>query len=367
MYYIGLMSGTSMDAIDTVLVKFENNTIDIIAYEQYPIDDDIRQAVRKLSAASSIDEISAYDFILGHLFADAVLKIISCVDIPAEKISAVGSHGQTILHLPDAEQPRTLQIGDANIIASKTGITTIADFRRMDMAAGGQGAPLAPAFHAHYFRPEKDERVILNIGGIANITLLTTAPDTGVIGFDTGPGNGLLDDWNRQIHGTGFDRDGSWAAGGNPDQELLSHFLNDPFFSLPPPKSTGRDYFNLGWLQHKLTQLGKTVSDTDIQTSLLHLSAQSIANAIREHASNCKEIFVCGGGIHNVHLMKCLKSLLPKTKIESTEIVGINPDAVEALTFAWLAKQRLEGKPGNLPSVTGARKNVLLGAIFSPY
>lgn len=355
-----------MDAIDVALVRFENQTFEIREYEQYPIADEIRTAVRNLSAKSDIEEISKLDALLGVLFAHAVIAIIDKAAIKAKEISAIGNHGQTILHLPEAEPPRTLQIGDPNIIACRTGITTVADFRRMDMAAGGQGAPLAPAFHGRYFRTDKNDRVILNIGGIANITLLPAHPEADVTGFDTGPGNGLMDDWNFKHNQTCMDKNGVWAASGTVNAELLAGLLNDPYFLLPPPKSTGRDDFNLTWLEGRLQEYGKSLSAEDVQATLLELTAQNITNAVKVFADQTEEIYVCGGGAHNPALMGRLKKLLPGIPVASTGDIGIDPDAVEAVTFAWLAKQRMEGKPGNLPSVTGAREAVLLGAIYEP-
>ncbi|MEX2524031.1 MAG: anhydro-N-acetylmuramic acid kinase [Gammaproteobacteria bacterium] len=364
MLTIGLMSGTSMDAIDTALVRFDEDSPDILEYRQYPIDDRIRHAVRALTSESNIKEISRLDAVLGKLFADAVLGIIDQAGLTPADIDVIGSHGQTVLHLPDAEQPRTLQIGDPDIIAFRTGITTVADFRRMDLAAGGQGAPLAPAFHNHYLRNPDKNRIILNIGGIANITLLPAEQSAPVRGFDTGPGNGLLDDWNFRHRRTSMDEDGTWAGSGNVDESLLKSLLEDPYFSLPPPKSSGRDYFNLAWLDAHLQTQGHTISAEGVQATLLQLSARTIADAVTEHAPETGEIYVCGGGVHNPLLMKTLSNHLPNLHIGSTRDVGIDPDAVEAVTFAWLARRRLEGKPGNLPSVTGAKKAVLLGAIY---
>lgn len=354
-----------MDAIDAALVRFDDDTLSILEYRQYPIDNDIRRAVRALSIHSDIEEISRLDHIMGELFADATLQIIRQAKLANSDINAVGSHGQTVLHLPDADRPRTLQIGDPNIIALRSGITTVADFRRMDMAAGGQGAPLAPAFHNQYFRDPDKSRIILNIGGIANITILPCNKDADISGFDTGPGNGLLDDWNFRHNRTRMDRDGAWAGSGNVDESLLKSLLEDPYFALPPPKSSGRDYFNLAWLDAHLQTQGHTISPENVQATLLQLSVRTITDAVTRQAPETGEIYVCGGGVHNPLLMASLAQRLPAVKIASTGDIGIDPDAVEAVTFAWLAKCRLEGVPGNLPSVTGAKKPVLLGGIYS--
>lgn len=366
MYYIGLMSGTSMDAIDTALVRFDNKSFELTEYNQYPLADDIRIPVRELTAESNQADIVKYHTLLGNLFADAVLKIITQSGVPAKGISAIGSHGQTILHLPDADPPRTLQIGDAAVIAGTTGITTVSDFRRMDMEAGGQGAPLAPALHANLFRSSETNRCILNLGGIANITVLPADMNEEVTGFDTGPGNGLLDDWNRLHNNTNMDTDGNWARSGTAARDLLDLCLADPYFDRPFPKSTGRDHFNLQWLQHMFERLGKRVKPEDVQATLLKLTVTSIAEAIKNLSIEINELYLCGGGTHNTALCNDLGEQLPGIAITSTEKLGLNPDAVEAVTFAWLAKRRLEGFPGNLPSVTGAREAVLLGTIYKP-
>lgn len=366
MYYIGLMSGTSMDAIDTALVRFDTNSLELIAYQQFPLDDAIREPVRELTLASPRTEIEKYHAILGDLFAGAVRLLLSQTGISTKDVIAVGSHGQTIGHLPDAVPPRTLQIGDAAIIARRTGITTVADFRRMDIEAGGQGAPLAPALHASLFRSAGVNRCILNLGGIANITVLPADLERTVTGFDTGPGNGLLDDWNRLHNHTNMDEDSLWALQGTPISLLLDNMLMDAYFSRTYPKSTGRDYFNLQWLQDVLDTLAAHAKPEDVQATLLQLSIKSIANAIKIQPVTVSELYLCGGGTHNPALVGGLGEQLPGIMIASTEKLGLDPDAVEAVTFAWLAKRRLEGLPGNLPSVTGARNAVLLGTIFEP-
>lgn len=366
MYFIGLMSGTSMDAVDTALVRIDNGSLELIEYEQFSIDDKIRNPVRNLSDASGSDEVNKYHLILGELFASAVEKIIDRSDLDNTDITAIGSHGQTILHLPDAVPPRTLQIGDASIIADRTGITTVADFRRMDMEAGGQGAPLAPALHANQFRSLETNRCILNLGGIANITVLPADSRIEVTGFDTGPGNGLMDDWNRKHNQTNMDKDGEWAESFAPDNNLLDELLDDPYFKGPAPKSTGRDNFNLGWLQRILEKQEKLITPGAVQATLLMLTVTTIVDAIKNQPCEIKELYLCGGGSHNQAIVRRLSEKLPGINIATTLNLGLDPDAVEAVTFAWLAKQRLDGLPGNLPSVTGARKPVLLGTIYRP-
>ena len=366
MYYIGLISGTSMDAIDTALIEINNNKTELVKYKQFPIPDDLRLAVREITADSSIDNISKLDFSLGHLFADAAEKIVEHSNITLQDITAIGSHGQTVLHFPKGEYPRTLQIGNANIIAYRTGVATVADFRYMDMAASGQGAPLASSFHNYYFRSSDTNRVVLNIGGIANITVLACNPEKNVIGFDTGPGNGLLDDWNKRHRGTDMDLDGQWAHSGQVQKNYVSELLTEDYFRLDPPKSTGRDYFNLDWLQQKLDSVGSGQKPEDIQACLLQLTAQTITDAITRYAPDTQEVIVCGGGIHNTILMKTIRELLPNCDILSTVELGLDPDCVEAVTFAWLSKCRLEGIPGNITTVTGAIRPAVLGAVYNP-
>jgi anhydro-N-acetylmuramic acid kinase len=359
------MSGTSMDAIDAALVRIVEHDLQLIQYQQTPISKKLQQTIRSINTESTLSEISEIDVIMGNLFAEASLQIIESGDLAPEDIHAIGSHGQTILHLPEAEHPRTLQIGDANIIAYQTGIITVADFRRMDIAAGGEGAPLAPAFHQWLFQNEKSDRVILNIGGMANITLLPADNKTAITGFDTGPGNALMDEWIQQHLDQDFDRDGIWASSGQSNQELLSQLLDEAYFKTAPPKSTGKDFFNLQWLENKLSMLKTSIDANDVQATLLELSVVTISDAIKNHAPDCDEILVCGGGVHNKLMMQRLSDLQSETKINSTQKAGLDPDAVEAVAFAWLAKCRMENQSGNLTSVTGADDQVILGAIYN--
>ena len=356
-----------MDAIDVALVRIIEHELELIKYHQTPISKKLQQAIRSINAESTLNEVSELDVIMGNLFAEASLQIIESGDLSPADIHAIGSHGQTVLHLPNAKHPRTLQIGDANIIAYQTGITTVADFRRMDVAAGGEGAPLAPAFHQWLFQNKKSERVILNIGGMANITLLPANNKTAVTGFDTGPGNTLMDEWIQQHLDQDFDEDGNWAKSGQCNQELLSVLLDEAYFKIIPPKSSGKDYFNLQWLENKLSQSKIAIGPDDVQATLLELSVITIRDAIKNYAPECDEILVCGGGVHNKFMMQRLRNLQTKAEISSTEKVGLNPDAVEAVAFAWLAKRRMENQFGNLTSVTGANDQVMLGAIYQAY
>ncbi|MCB1615667.1 MAG: anhydro-N-acetylmuramic acid kinase [Pseudomonadales bacterium] len=363
--FIGLMSGTSVDGVDCVAVDFRQNTLSIIntAFTQYP--DNIRKQITGLFQPGS-DEIrrtGELDIVLGALYADAVLDLISKSKIRPANIAAIGCHGQTVRHCPpsDSRLGFTLQIGNPHIIAQKTGITTIADFRSADMASGGQGAPLVPAFHRAVFHSSKKDRVILNIGGIANITILKK--NGSVYGFDTGPGNTLLDNWIQKTLGEHYDKNGDWSAGGQMHKELLKNLLSDTYLQAPAPKSTGPEHFNLGWLQKKLADF-QAIPDRDIQATLVHLTAESITTAINTLDETVDEVFVCGGGSHNTHLMQTIQNKLLPITVDTTSSLGVDADWVEAVAFAWLAKCRIEMKPGNLPLVTGARRPAILGAIY---
>lgn len=361
--YIGLMSGTSMDAIDAVLVSFEASTPRLLAHHSLPLDDALRADLSSLqqSGKDELNRMAQLDIHMARLFAKAVMELLQQAGCQASEIIAIGSHGQTIRHIPAGDFPTSFQIGDPNLIAELTGITTVADFRRRDMAAGGQGAPLVPAFHNQVFRSNGINRVIVNIGGIANITILPAASGDPVIGFDTGPGNGLMDVWIHKQLDRNVDLNGKWAAQGKIIPDLLNRMLEDKYFTLPAPKSTGKEYFHLDWLENLV---GKKMPSEDVQATLCELTATSITNAIKQSAPGTDEIFVCGGGVYNQTLMQRLSDLLNPVKVGSTDELGLSPDWVEAICFAWLAKQTLHRQPSNLPSVTGANHNVVLGGIF---
>jgi len=311
------------------------------------------------NAAISLEQVGHLDTALGQAFADAVSAFLAKNGINPSHVRAIGSHGQTVRHNPHGDQPFTLQLGDANIIAERSGITTVADFRRRDVAAGGQGAPLVPAFHQSLFSDSSKNLAVINIGGIANVTLL---PGSGsVTGFDTGPGNGLMDAWCQRHWQLAYDENGSKASLGQVDSQLLERLLSNPWLQLPPPKSTGRDVFHLEWLDYQLQ--GLALSPETVLRTLNAFTAHTIATAVLANGSRIDETYVCGGGVHNTLLMKCLQELLPCT-VKSTESVGVDPDYVEAMAFAWLAKQCLDGKPGNLVEVTGAAGPRILGAIY---
>lgn len=366
--YIGLMSGTSVDGVDAALVAIDNAGVPrLLATHQHAFPNDARADIQALMqpGENEIDRKGELDMRLGELFADATRELLRASGRQAREIRAIGSHGQTIRHRPRAGQPFTCQIGNPSVIAERTGITTVAEFRRADMAAGGQGAPLAPAFHNAVLRSPADDRVVVNIGGIANITVLPADSNQSVIGFDTGPASTLMDAWTQQHLNKRMDEGGRWAAGGNVVKALLDALLDDPYFKLAPPKSTGFEYFNAAWLNTKLGEHGASITAQDVQATLCELTAVSIAQAITGHAPDTRQVLACGGGVHNTHLMQRLRALLPACQVDSTAVYGVDPDWVEAMAFAWLAKQTLEGKPGNLPSVTGAKRAVVLGMICS--
>lgn len=365
-YYVGLMSGTSADAVDVVVVDFSTDKLSLIDSHSAPLPHNIRQKIHSLATPSSneIDRLGELDQELGELFAATINELIRKNNLPVENIMAIGSHGQTIRHRPpgSVQHPFTLQIGDPNVIAQRTGITTVADFRRRDMAAGGQGAPLVPAFHHAFFYNADVDRLIVNIGGMANITWI---PTTGAIaGFDTGPGNVLMDAWILKNQHKAYDADGNWAASGETHQELLQQLRQHSFFMQPPPKSTGREAFNLNWLDTEIAKLKTAPKANDTQATLLLLTATSITDCITTLTQSPIEVFVCGGGAYNLRLMNELKLQLPKSKIASTADLGIAPEWVEAIAFAWLAKQTMNRQCGNLCTVTGAREEVILGGVY---
>jgi len=362
--YIGLMSGTSLDGIDIAIVDFAQHPPRLIHCTTSPYEASLRQRIREMtmSASANLDSLCQLDVELGNTYADVVKQALEATKLDIAQIRAIGNHGQTIRHSPDTDLPYTLQIGDPNIIAAKTGITTVADFRRKDIALGGQGAPLAPAFHRFMFRSASSDRVIINIGGIANITYLPADPELDVIGFDTGPGNTLSDYWINRHKGATWDENGKWAETGNVAGELLDTLLsNEPYFQRTLPKTTGTEYFNPNWL---LPQIGPGLAAEDVQATLIELTAISIARGIDQLPSAPVECFLCGGGAHNAYLTKRLQQALPDCQILSTSQLGVDPDYVEAVAFAWLAKQSMNRQAGNLPTVTQARSEALLGGIY---
>ncbi|HST27707.1 MAG TPA: anhydro-N-acetylmuramic acid kinase [Rudaea sp.] len=360
--FLGLISGTSADGIDVALASFDPAPR-LHAALTHPYPDDLRRRILALAQGDgriALDELGALDVEIARNFAVAANALLKREGIAAAEIAALGSHGQTVRHRPRQTPPYTSQLGDPNVIAELTGIATVADFRRRDIAAGGQGAPLAPAFHAAMLAHDGIDRVVLNLGGIANITVLD---DNRLRGFDTGPASCLLDAWAQEQLGEPFDRNGGLAARGKVDEALLARLLDEPYFAAPPPKSTGREVFHLDWLRPCLRAAHATPAD--VQATLVELTARSIADAVRAHAPNAREALVCGGGVHNPVLMRAIAVALAPVAVASTATRGIDPDFVEAMAFAWLAHQRMLGHaPENICNVTGARGARVLGGIY---
>lgn len=366
--YIGVLSGTSCDAVDAVLVNFEQTPLKIIATYSNPMPEALKKAVRSISeeGKGTIQDLGTLDRQMGLLFADTVNALLAEAGVSPSEVAAIGSHGQNIYHHPQGPDPFTLQIGDPHIIAKQTGILTVADFRRSDMAMGGQGAPLVPRFHQFAFQDAHEPRMVVNIGGIANITYLPPTEEIGarVVGFDTGPGNALLDAWILKHQQKAFDDNGDWAKQGRVNPVLLKKLSMAPYFSRPAPKSTGKELFNLDWIEEHCE--GQTYTPEDVQATLATLTVETIKEAIQQHMTT-GNVLLCGGGAKNTYLVNGLQSALGSTfKLGTTAELGIPTEWVEALLFAWLAKARLENQPGNLPAVTGASQETILGAVFAP-
>lgn len=364
-FYLGLISGTSADGIDVALASFDPQP-KLHRALTYPYPEDLRLRILALAQGDgriALDELGALDVEIARTFANAANALLKRAGVAANAVAALGSHGQTVRHRPLGATPYTLQLGDANVIGEITGITTVADFRRRDIAAGGQGAPLAPAFHAAMLAQSDVTRVVLNLGGIANITILSVDARTPLRGFDTGPASCLLDAWAQLHLGKPFDADGTFAASGKVDERLLARLLSEAYFAVPPPKSTGREVFHLTWLQRHLD--GISVAPVDVQATLVALSARSIGDAVRAYAADAREMLVCGGGVHNPVLMAAIATDLAPISVRSVATLGIDPDFVEAMTFAWLARERIAGHaPENVYNVTGARGARVLGGIY---
>jgi anhydro-N-acetylmuramic acid kinase len=353
-----MISGTSRDGADLALVRFENDRPGVQASLCVPYPDELAESLRATIEAGRRPDGEVCNILnrdLGLFFAQGVSRLIEESGVSAGDITAIGSHGQTVWHEP----PESLQLGDPEVIASKTGIVTVGLFRQADLEAGGEGAPLAPLLHRALFAPETGQIAVLNIGGIANLSILETGG--GVSGFDTGPGNCLMDNWIRRNLGEAFDDGGAWASQGTVIPPLLMNLLQDPWFNQPPPKSTGVEYFNMRWLENKAEL--KAFSAQDIQATLCQLTVQSIADAL---PASVEEVLVCGGGVHNHHLMQSLRAQSPGCSFESTQARGVDPNAVEAILFAWLARERLADRRQDTTSITGAAQPVLLGSVHHP-
>lgn len=361
--FLGLMSGTSADGIDAALVQFpQSGGCRFVHGHTHVWDGATRDALIALGQGgepASMDALGQLDARVGIAFAAAANQLLEDAGVRREQVRAIGSHGQTIRHRPLSTPAFTWQIGDANRIAELTGITTVADFRRRDVAAGGHGAPLMPAFHLAMLGSADEDRAVLNLGGIANLSLI--ARDGSIRGFDTGPANALLDGWCQRHLGHAFDADGAFAASGRVDEGLLARLLAEPWFALPPPKSTGREQFHLEWVE---AQLGvNALAPADVQATLLELTAATVTEALLAQLPAVRRVLVCGGGVRNPQLLSRLQARLPGVLIGSSAEHGLDPDYMEAMGFAWLAQETLAGRPGNLPSVSGARGPRILGAI----
>ncbi len=361
--YIGLMSGTSLDGVDAVLVETNGTTINLLGHADYPMDPQLKSDILSFCTgqATNLKIVGEIDHRLGHLFADASLHLLNTLSVAPESITAIGSHGQTVFHSPDTQHPFTMQLGDANIIAAKTNIDTVADFRRKDMALGGQGAPLVPAFHHTLFGKPDSTHIILNIGGISNISILQK--DTPVIGYDTGPGNMLMDAWIYKHKQKSYDHNGDWARDGVVIQELLVQLKQYSYFARPYPKSTGRELFNLEWFTQFIEN--KPYKPQDIQATLLEFTVVTIVEQIAKfHVGEAAKLLVCGGGAHNQYLMEKLQQHLSNWAVATTNDYNVDSDNMEAMAFAWLAHQRIHNRPSNEPDVTGASRYASLGVVY---
>ena len=358
-HFIGLMSGTSADAIDAALVAFHpDGQTQLICTHSLELPASLKSRIiaAQTDADTSIQDVCMQDVELSLLYAATVKDLLKKAGVPASTVEAIGNHGQTLLHAPTAHHPFTLQIGDNHRLAELSRITVVGDFRRRDIAAGGQGAPLVPAFHRTLVDCS-ETTAFLNIGGIANISVISSEA---VTGFDTGPGNTLSDAWIRRHRQKAFDASGAWASEGNVNEPLLHRMLADPYFKRQAPKSTGQDYFNLGWLDQ--LNIEQEVPPVDVQRTLVELTARSAADAIT--ASGCERSYLCGGGRHNDFLIERLQTLVGSVDLADTSALGIDGDFMEATAFAWLAKQCIDRSVGNVPAVTGAQSERVLGAIY---
>lgn len=361
------MSGTSVDAIDAVLMDFSQSNTHIVSSYSQTISTKLRNDINSLIAAKQLpQEIEKIDTQFAEISCQAITHLLKQSSIGAKQVSAIGSHGQTVFHDPKGIPPVSIQIGDPKVIADTTGIITIGNLRQADIDAGGQGAPLACIYHAEVLQSTTEERVVLNLGGIANVTKLSKDKNERIIGFDTGPANTLMDTWIQKHLNKPFDKDGNWAQSGKTNLTLLEKMLEDHYFSQLPPKSIGREHFNLEWIQHQLDAYGSSVSIEDVQATLLALTVHSVADSIETWCPQTEKILLCGGGSENKFLVQHLENILKGKIIQHTNDYNAPTTWMEAMAFAWLAKLHLENLPGNIPSVTGADKPVTLGMRFNP-
>jgi len=361
-WYIGLMSGTSLDGVDGVLADFSHTPCRIAAAASIPFAPELRAQLLALnhSGDDELHRAALAGTALARIYADVVHTLLHNAQLAARDIRAIGAHGQTVRHCPSMGY--TWQLNHPALLAEYCSITVVADFRSRDMAAGGQGAPLVPPFHRYLFAEHRDTIGVLNIGGISNLSLLHA--DGSLQGWDCGPGNMLLDHWCRQHTGQAFDQDGHWGRSGRVHTPLLHSLLKEPFLALPPPKSTGRDLFHAAWLEQHLQASAAHCTPQDVQATLAEYTAHICARDFVLHAPTGQLLIVCGGGAFNLYLMERLRALLPTVRMEASSQYGIDPQQVEAAAFAWLAHQCINGQPANAPQVTGARGLRILGAIY---
>ncbi len=359
--YVGLMSGTSADGIDACLVRFRGGRPQLDGHIHRPYPETLRRDVLAAMAHADLPAAADLEVRLADEYAAAVTELLKQSGVSAADVRAVGCHGQTVFHRPGGPYPASIQLGDPHRLAVRLGIDVVADFRRADLAAGGQGAPLAPAFHAAVFGSRHEARAVINLGGIANVTLLP-AGGAPISGFDTGPASALMDGWIQRHHGQNYDRDGAWAATGRVDEALLARLLADPYFAQTPPKSTGREHFNLDWLEARLPS--PQPGAADVQATLAELTARTIAQAVRHHGGTTERLLLCGGGAYNTELRQRLQAAAPHQHVQTTATLGLAPEQVEAVAFAWLAHRRVYGRVNNRPEVTGSERPLCLGALI---
>ncbi len=365
--FVGLMSGTSVDAIDAVLMDFSKSNTHILSSYSQSIPKKLRSEINVLiDACQHPKNFSSIDKQFAETSFEAVKQLLKQANVSADNVIAIGSHGQTVFHDPKGVPPVSIQIGSPQIIASLSKIPTVGNLRQADIDAGGEGAPLASAYHAETLQSINEERVVLNLGGIANITKLPSKKDEPIIGFDTGPANTLMDSWAQKHLSQPFDQDGDWARSGSIDSELLELMLKDKYFSMMPPKSTGREHFNHEWIQHYINDYNTAIAPENIQATLLALTTHTITDSMEMWCPQTKKVLLCGGGSENKYLVEQLQNKLEGIPIQKTSDYEVPSKWMEAMAFAWLAKQRIENKVGNIPSVTGANKPVILGEYFAP-
>lgn len=370
--YVGLMSGTSVDSLDLALADISSDGLRLVHSISRPWSELLRSGTLSLfqPGENEVQRLGSLDVQIGLESGRAVLDLLHEAAVKPGDVLAIGSHGQTIRHVPTGDFPFTLQIGDPNRIAQITGIAVVADMRRMDMAASGQGAPLVPPFHSWMFGDVLEPRTVVNLGGIANISCVPARANRdswgGVVGFDTGPANTLMDFWIRKNRSLPFDRSGEWAASGTVHAGLLQNMLGEPYFQQSGPKSTGPETFSPGWLEGHLKQIPESIQAQDVQATLLELTVRTLTDSIQKSMPDCVRVILCGGGVNNPVLVRGIQHSLSQMSVESAAQYGLDPDLVEAAAFAWLAWRRMNSQTANLPRVTGASRSVILGGLYLP-